>query len=233
MRKIKNLCIIPARGGSKRIPRKNIKAFCGKPIIAYSIEVALTSGLFDEVIVSTDDDEIQLVSEKYGAKVPFMRSNGASNDHATLAEVLLEVVAEYAQREVEVETVCCVLPTAPLLTSVRLNEAFKTFNSGNYQSLIPVVHFSYPIQRALRECKGTLSFFDDQYATARSQDLEPAFHDVGQFYLVTVGALSSQKTLFTDLTAMFEMPEFEVQDIDTESDWKMAEFKYRYIQNRL
>lgn len=232
MQKLKHLCIIPARGGSKRIPRKNIKEFCGKPIIAYSIEAALKSKLFDEVMVSTDDDEIKRVAEKFGAKVPFVRSREASNDHATLAEVLLEVLGGYAQREVEVESICCILPTAPLLCSGRLIEAYDAFVSGKFNSLIPVVRYSYPIQRALKECDGRLLFFDEQFATARSQDLEPSYHDVGQFYFAKTASLLSEKTLFTTKTAMVELSEMEVQDIDTPEDWKVAEFKFKYLGSK-
>lgn len=229
MRVIEYLCVIPARGGSKRIPRKNIKEFCGKPIIAYSIEAALESGLFDEVMVSTDDEEIKSVAEALGARVPFYRSKKASDDFTTLAEVLLEVIGEYEQSGVGIETLCCVLPTAPFLTPKRLEEAFAHFGENKFESLIPVLRFSYPIQRALKQVEGRVAFFDSQYESTRSQDLEPAYHDVGQFYYTTVSSLKLHRSLFTPQTGMIELDESEVQDIDTFEDWKMAEFKYRYL----
>ena len=147
MRVIKNIAIIPARGGSKRIPRKNIKDFFGKAIIGYSIESTIKSNLFDEVIVSTDDDEIKLVAESFGAIVPFLRSQENADDYATLSDVLVEVVSQLNSGGAEVENICCILPTAPFITPKVLNKSFNVFIDNQYESLYPVLEFSYPIQR--------------------------------------------------------------------------------------
>jgi len=149
MKKLKNIAIIPARGGSKRIPRKNIKNFLGKPIIAYSIEAALESKLFDEVMVSTDDKEIAETAIKYGAQVPFLRSDNNADDYATLADVLIEVINEYKSKDTSIDNICCILPTAPFVTSNRLIEAFNLFTKNKFDSLFPVLEFSYPIKRSL------------------------------------------------------------------------------------
>jgi pseudaminic acid cytidylyltransferase len=220
-----NLAIIPARGGSKRIPRKNIKDFLGKPIIAYSIEAALESGLFDEVMVSTDDEEIAEVSKRYGAKVPFMRSYINSGDYATLADVVEEVINAYKNREQEFIYGCCILPTAPLIKIENLFEAFDLLKNKNFHSVRPIVPFSYPIQRAfLVEKNGKLSWYEEESAIKRSQDLVSTFHDSGQFYWFKTkyGLKSPEK-------GGLIIPEYGVQDIDTETDWKMAELKYELI----
>lgn len=229
-RKASNLCIIPARGGSKRIPRKNIKLFLGKPIIAYSIEAATQSNLFDEIMISTDDEEIANVALKYGTKVPFMRSRENANDFATLADVLIEVINQYKEIGKSFQNSCCILPTAPLIKANRINEAFSKFTESDFDSICPVVEFSYPILRALE--------FDDNYKLkmiwpehmrTRSQDLKPAFHDSGSFYWVKNDALLEQKTLFCKNGSAIVLPETEVQDIDNETDWKLAELKFKLI----
>lgn len=221
---VKNLAIIPARGGSKRIPRKNIKDFCGKPIIAYTIKTALESELFDQVIVSTDDEEIKNIAESYGANVPFYRSKENSSDTATTVDVLLEVVDKL---NLEVQNICCLYPTSPLLKTHTLNESFKTFNSGDFDSLVPVCQFSYPPQRSLILKDNHLEFNFSEFEKTRSQDLEPWYHDAGQFYWITDSALKSQKSLFTAKTGSFLLDELTVQDIDNELDWKLAEIKYK------
>lgn len=224
------IAIIPARGGSKRIPRKNIKYFLGKPIIAYSIEAALLSELFDEVMVSTDDDKIAAIARQYGAKVPFLRSPEKADDHATLSDVLMEVIETYQDKDVFFNNVCCILPTAPLTSSEKIKEAFKKFANGHYDSLCPVVAFSYPILRAL-EFSGDnkLQMIWPEYLTTRSQDLKPAYHDSGTFYWIKTDALKDEKTLFCKNGSAIEIPENEVQDIDTETDWKLAEIKFQLI----
>lgn len=225
-----NLCIIPARGGSKRIHRKNIKDFLGKPIIAYSIEAATESQLFDEVMVSTDDAEIAKIAKRYGATVPFLRSNENADDHATLADVLIEVIKEYAANDMNFENICCILPTAPLTSKERLKQAFEKLKNGQLESVCPVVPFSYPILRALEfSTDEKLKMIWPEYLKTRSQDLKPAYHDTGSFYWVKEAALLEQKTLFCKNGSAIVLPETEIQDIDTEIDWKLAELKYQFL----
>lgn len=223
---MRNLCIIPARGGSKRIPRKNIRNFLGKPIIAYSIEAAIKSELFDEVMVSTDDPEITEVAEKYGAKVPFFRSSENANDFATLADVIDEVKEHYLKLKKKFDNICCILPTAPLVTVENIQKAYDMLNSKNVDSVRPVVRFSYPIQRAVKlDGSGKVSMFNPEHKNTRSQDLEPAFHDAGQFYWMKYDAGLRGANKYG-----FEISETSVQDIDTEDDWKMAEMKYESLK---
>ena len=223
---MKNLAIITARGGSKRIPRKNIKEFMGKPMLAYAIQAALESRLFDEVMVSTDDNEIAEIAEKYGAKVPFIRSKETANDFATTADVLDEVANEYKKRGIVYDNICCIYPCVPFLSGEILQNAYKKFIESGEDRLTPVVRFSYPIQRALRINSGRLlEFREPEHAKTRSQDLEPMFHDAGMFYFYKSGELNSSKI------TPYELDETIVQDIDNESDWKMAEMKYRIMKN--
>jgi pseudaminic acid cytidylyltransferase len=220
-----NLCIIPARGGSKRIPRKNIRDFLGKPIIAYSIETALASGLFDEVMVSTDDEEIAEVAKHFGAKVPFMRSKENADDYATLADVIDEVFDRYHANAITFDYGCCILPTSPLLTTKYLEKGFDILKNGDVDSVRPVVRFSYPIQRAFKMQNGQVSFFFPEHKTTRSQDLEPAFHDAGLFYWFN--ALKKMRGI---RKAGFEINSMAVQDIDSIEDWRAAELKYKLIR---
>lgn len=222
---MKNLCIIPARGGSKRIPRKNIKNFLGKPILAYSIEAALESKLFDVVMVSTDDNEIADIAKQYGASVPFFRSEKTANDYAGLAEVIDEVVLEYANRGQNFDNWCCLLSTAPFVNASILNDTYLKFVEQNFDTLRPVVRFSYPIQRAFTMTEeGQVSFMSPEYALTRSQDLIPAFHDAGLFYWGTV-----ENGFKGNKWGGLEIDEKVCQDIDTEDDWQMAELKYKLI----
>ena len=229
---MKILAIIPARGGSKRIPRKNIKIFAGQPIIKYSIDAAKESGLFDEIMVSTDDKEIAEISKSFGAKVPFMRSKENSTDMAMTASVLEEVVAEYKKRGKDFDYMCCIYPTAVFVTGERLREAKQMILEKSADAVIPVMKFGYPIQRALRtrEDGGAVMFWPENYNT-RSQDLEPAYHDCGQFYFVKVGSFLKQKVMFMEFTVPLEVPGSEAQDIDNEEDWKMAEIKFKLLKN--
>jgi pseudaminic acid cytidylyltransferase len=221
------LAIIPARGGSKRIPRKNIREFCGKPIIAYSIETALQSGLFDDVMVSTDDAEIAQIARQYGATIPFMRSPETANDHAGIFEVLREVLDRYARKERRFTQVCCLLPTAPLLLESDLREALELLKREDFDSVFPVTTFSYPILRALtRDGDRTRMIWPENYA-ARSQDLQPAFHDCGLFYWINALRILPKGRMFTDNSGTIVLPETRVQDVDTEEDWKICELKYR------
>ncbi|SHF90300.1 N-acylneuraminate cytidylyltransferase [Salegentibacter echinorum] len=227
----KNLCIIPARGGSKRIPRKNIKNFLGKPIIAYSITAALESKLFDEVMVSTDDEEIAEVAKKYGAKVPFMRSQKNADDFATTVDVLLEVTQKYEASDQTFDNICCIYPTAPFTTSVKLKEAFHKLQQEDLDSVFPIMAYSYPIQRSLRLKDDKITFFYPEFEEARSQDLEDAFHDAGQFYFFKTKSLLENKTIFSVKTGGIVINELEAQDIDSKTDWKIAEIKYEFIQS--
>lgn len=227
MYKTGNIAIITARGGSKRIPKKNIKEFCGKPIIAYSIEAALQSGVFDEVMVSTDSDEIAEIALHYGAKVPFMRSVENSNDYATTADVLLEVLELYNKQGILFDMMCCIYPTAPFVTAEKLQNAVAILRESAADSLMPVVQYSFPPQRAVVVRDGKLMYQHPEYALARSQDLEPIYHDCGQFYLCKVDAFKQCRSLIAPNAVPYIMPEEQVQDIDTLSDWNMAEIKYK------
>ena len=229
---MKRLAIITARGGSKRIPRKNIKPFLGKPILAYSIEAALDSGLFDEVMVSTEDEEIAEIAQKYGAKVPFYRSEKTAGDFATTNDVLLEVLEEYKKLGQEFEEACCIYPTAPFVTSSKLKKAMEEFAASDADTLIPVVAFSYPPKRSLVIREGRLVFQYPEFMDSRSQDLEAEYHDIGQFYLFRTKAFERNKKLMIGNILPFVVDEMEVQDIDNESDWKIAEIKYQAMQNK-
>ncbi len=225
------LAIITARGGSKRIPGKNIRPFLGKPILAYSIEAALSSGIFDEVMVSTEDEEIAALARQYGAKVPFYRSEKTAGDFATTNDVLLEVLEEYEKREKYFDIGCCIYPTAPFVTAKKLTEAMERFRQSDADALIPVVQFSYPPQRAMVIRDGELQFKNLEYIDSRSQDLEKEYHDVGQFYCFRVPAYQKNKKLMLGKILPYLVDEMEVQDIDNESDWKIAEIKYQNMIN--
>ena len=223
------LAMITARGGSKRIPRKNIKEFNGKPIIAYSIEAALSSGVFDEVMVSTDDEEIADIAKKYGAKVPFLRSEKTSNDYATTVDVIEEVLEEYKKRGQEFDYFACIYPTAPFITAEKLKSATEQLVSSGADALIPVVRFSYPPQRAMVVRDERLIFREPENISKRSQDLEPYFHDAGQFYILRTESFLKNHALMVGDIIPLELSELEVQDIDNETDWKIAELKYGII----
>ncbi|MGC9341957.1 MAG: pseudaminic acid cytidylyltransferase [Bacteroidales bacterium] len=216
-----NLAIIPARGGSKRIPHKNIIPFHGKPLISYSIMLARNSGLFDEVMVSTDDPEIAEISKNYGAVVPFFRSPKNSDAFATLSDVMDEVINEYKSQAKLYNHVCCILPTAVLLSNEILGRGYEQLLSGRYNSVRPVVRYSYPVQRAFKLENGFVEFIHEEYTRTRSQDLEPAFHDAGQCYWFYF-----EKGMVAERKGAFEISELEAQDIDTFDDLKIAELKY-------
>ena len=230
---MKNIAIIPARGGSKRIPRKNIKDFLGKPIIAYSIEAAIQSNLFDEVMVSTDDEKIAEISKKIGVNVPFMRSKKNSDDFATTSNVLLEVLEEYKKKENEFDYLCCIYPTAPFVTIEKLKKSFELLIEKNADGIIPVVRFSYPIQRAFRiNLDNKLEYIWPENVNKRSQDLEPTYHDAGQFYWCKVKPFLENESLITPQnTVPFIISEMEVQHIDSENDWELAEMKCKLLRN--
>lgn len=223
---MKNLAIITARGGSKRIPQKNIKHFMGKPMLAYAVEAALNAGIFDEVMVSTDDLQIANIAKQYNAKVPFMRSQETSNDFATTHDVLVEVMDSYKSIGQEFDNICCIYPCVPFLTPDILKDAFGKFLQSKADRLTPVVKYSFPIQRAfvINE-NGFLAFREPENQSTRSQDLQPTYHDVGMFYFYKSDRLNSNKI------SSYEMDERVVQDIDTMDDWKMAEMKYKVMHD--
>lgn len=225
MSSLSRVAIITARGGSKRIPQKNVKDFMGKPMITYAIAAAIDSKLFDEVMVSTDDGEIAAIARANGAAVPFMRSAETANDFATTLDVLREVTAEYAKRGKTFDEICCIYPCVPFLTGELLKAAHATFAASGADSLMPVVKFSFPIQRAVRKnAAGFLEYRETENASKRSQDLEPMYHDAGMFYFHKTAAFGKSGS-----TAMYEMPEERIQDIDTMEDWKMAEIKFKIL----
>lgn len=224
------IAIITARGGSKRIPRKNIKEFCGKPIMAYSIKAALESKLFDEVMVSTDDKEIADIAISYGAKVPFYRSVKSSNDYAGTETVLDEVLQEYEKQGKFFEWLCCIYPTAPFVMADTLIKCAKEFEQKQADVLMPIVKFSFPPQRCLIIKQGKVFYKWVENENKRSQDLEPFYHDAGQFYFLKVDKFLQEHTLVMKNTIPYILNEIEVQDIDNIDDWKLAEIKYKVMK---
>ncbi len=223
---MKSVAVIPARGGSKRIPRKNLRHFCGKPIIAYSIDAALTSGIFDKVIVSTDDLEIAAIAQKLGAEVPFMRPANLSDDFATTAAVMKHAVSELALAESDL--CCCIYATAPFLTVADLQDAANRMqNDENLAYSFSATAFDFPIQRGFSLVEGKVKMLQPEHLFTRSQDLPKAYHDAGQFYLGRVSSWLLQKPIFAAHSSPVILPSYRVQDIDCEDDWKRAEFLYR------
>lgn len=223
----KKIAIITARGGSKRIPHKNIKEFCGKPILAYSIEAALQSGLFDEVMVSTDSERIAEIAKEYGAHVPFLRSEKTSDDYATTADVLVEVLDEYEKVGESFEYMVCIYPTAPFVTSEKLQDGFKLLQREHAIMAMPVVAFSYPPQRGYILQEEKLVMKEKENYSKRSQDLDKIYHDAGQFYIYNVKAFREKAGKIMENIVPIIVDELEVQDIDNETDWKLAEMKYQ------
>lgn len=224
------LAIIPARGGSKRIPGKNIRKFLGKPIISYSIEAALKSGLFQEVMVSTDSEEIAKVALEYGAKVPFFRRAENADDLATTVDVLNEVLGNYADNGREFDQSCCIYPTAPFVTPELLSEAKQLLEQEKRHCVFPVIPFSYPVQRALVfDHAGRIKMNSPEFLNFRSQDLSPFYHDAGQFYFFDTPTFIKIGKLWTDNTGAIIIDELRAQDIDTETDWRLAELKFEMI----
>ena len=223
---MKNIAIITARGGSKRIPKKNIKEFCGKPIIAYSIEAALNSGMYDEVMVSTDSEEIAEIAKKYGAQVPFLRSEKTSNDFATTRDVLDEVIEEYKKRGKSFDFMTCIYPTAPFVTAQKLKDAVTKLSESDADWAMPVTAYSFPPQRAMVIRDGGLEYQYPEYKNTRSQDLEPIYHDCGQFYVYKIDVYMGDEQGSGKVLPLIT-PEEETQDIDNISDWIIAEIKYQ------
>ena len=226
-----NICVIPARGGSKRIPRKNIKEFNGKPIIAYSIEAALKSNCFDQVIVSTDDDEIAEVAKKYGAQVPFLRPDELSNDYAGTIPVIKHAIEWMEDNKSSVENVCCLYATAPFIRPQIISQAYQQLNNSKVGYCFSVTSFVFPIQRAIKIVeKNKVSMFYPEHFNTRSQDLEEAYHDAGQFYWGKAQAFKDELQIFTEVATPYILPRYLVQDIDTPEDWIRAESMYRVLQ---
>lgn len=227
---MKTIAIIPARGGSKRIEHKNVKEFAGLPIIAYSIRAALAAGCFDEVMVSTDDEEIASVARSFGASVPFMRSAATSDDFATTADVIREVLARYRESGREFDALACIYATAPFVTARRLEDAFSILANGCAQAAFTCVEYSYPVQRCLVvDDDGRIGMLHPEYANSRSQDLRKTYHDAGQFYFTTVAAFEACGSLWGPDTRPIILPETEVQDLDTPVDWRLAELKFSML----
>ena len=225
-----NLCIIPARGGSKRIPKKNIKSFLGKPIIAYSIEAAIQSKLFTEIMVSTDCQETAEIAQEYGAKVPFLRSKENSNDFATTYDVIKEVIDEYKKNEVNFKNICCIYACAPFVTANKLKQAYQELSNSKVDAIFPVIEYSFPIQRAIKINNGKIKLFNTKYLNTRSQDLEKSYHDAGQFYLMKSEKILKKGRIITDNCSSIIITELEGQDIDNETDWKLAELKFKLLK---
>lgn len=224
-----SICIIPARAGSKRIIKKNIKPFMGKPIMAYSIEAALNSGLFDVVMVSTDSEEFAKVARQYGAEVPFLRSEKTANDFAGTEDVIMEVLENYKKLGKTFDSFCCLYSTAPFVTANRLVEGFG-YLTEKADAAISVVEYSFPIQRSVKVNKeGHLQPNFPQYMDARSQDLDKTYHDAGQFYFVKTSTFKEEKNLWCKRTAPIVLSELEVQDLDTMTDWQLAEIKFKLV----
>ena len=230
-----NLAIIPARGGSKRLPGKNIRLFLGKPVIAYPITAALECGIFDEVMVSTDSEEIRETALSFGANVPFIRSAENASDHAILADVVEEVLNEYSKVGRSFDNVCCILPASPLLESSQLLTAYTLLEEQKeLDAVVPIVKIPHPVQRAfVKADSGFIEYKWKEYITARSQDLEPFYYDPGMFWFLRTVAFRRERILVPQKSHGLELSDLDAQDIDTPEDWKMAEWKFRLRQEQV
>lgn len=227
-----NVAIIPARGGSKRIPRKNIKEFIGKPIIAYSIEKAISSELFDKVIVSTDDDEIGEIAQQFGADVPFKRPSKLSDDFAGTAPVVAHAIKWLQNKGNDLNAICCVYSTAPLLDIEYLISGYEIFKAGNWNYVFSATEYIYPVDRSFKILdNGGLKMVFPKNLNKRSQDLKATFHDAGQFYWGTSEAWIKNRPIFSDKSTIIKLPMHRTADIDTEEDWERAELMYKIVEN--
>lgn len=228
-----NLAIIPARGGSKRIPRKNIKDFCGKPIIAYSIETAIKSGLFDKVIVSTDDEEIAEVARNYGAETPFMRPKELADDYSTTTDVIQHAISRFIDAGLKINNVCCIYATAPLIKPSSLIQGYQNLHIKDCNMSFSAARYNSPIQRAFRiQNDQKIIPVTPEFMLKRSQDLEESYHDVGQFYWAKSEFFNCNYSFFSDNCIPVILSSNEVQDIDTLEDWELAQLKYRLQNNK-
>lgn len=222
------IAIIPARGGSKRIPRKNIKEFCGKPMIAWSIEAAKKSGLFEHIIVSTDDVEIADIAKQWGAEVPFVRPEELSDDHTATRPVINHAIEQAKKIYGPPEYVCCIYATAPFIRAEDIAAGLEKLIAVKSDFAFSVTSFPYPIQRALKiTAQGYVDMFYPEYRAARSQELEEAYHDAGQFYWGRAEAFTQNLPTFSEHAVPIILPRYRVQDIDTQEDWRMAEIMFR------
>jgi pseudaminic acid cytidylyltransferase len=225
------LCIIPARGGSKRIPRKNIKEFCGQAMIGYSIEAAITSQCFDKVIVSTDDQEIAEIAKSFGAEVPFIRPDALANDHAATIPVVKHAIEWFDEQGQLPTDVCCLYATAPFIQSQTISKAFQQLQESEADYCFSVTSFAFPIQRSIRITQdGKVDMFYPENFNVRSQDLEEAYHDAGQFYWGKAQAFKDELPIFSETASPYILPRYLVQDIDTMEDWIRAESMHRVLQ---
>lgn len=225
------VAIIPARGGSKRIPRKNIKHFAGKPILAYSINAARRTKIFDKIIVSTDSDDIAAVARKYGAEVPFMRPIHLADDHATTAAVILQALDWFRESNITVNYVCCIYATAPLIRADDISSGLEILKKRGAASAFSVTTFPYPIFRALKRNQADrLEMIWPDNLTSRSQDLPEAYHDAGQFYWAQVDRFREHKRFIGDDAVPVVIPRYLVQDIDTTEDWLTAELMFKVLR---
>lgn len=228
-----NIAIIPARGGSKRIPKKNIKFFYGKPMIAYSIDAALKSGVFDEVYVSTDDIEIANIAIEYGAKIPFMRPAQLADDHTATVPVIKHAIEFLDENLTGIDYVCCIYATAPFIRPEILKSAYSLIKSGDFDYCFPITEFDYAIQRALAMTQDSVvSMVDPTQYNVRSQDLEPRYHDVGQFYMGKKQAWLDEKPILVSNSKAINIPRKQAQDIDTQEDWEFAEHLYEIMMRQ-
>ena len=224
------LCVIPARGGSKRIPRKNIKEFFGKPMIAWSILKAIESRCFDKIIVSTDDAEIAEVSKEFGAKVPFLRPQNLSDDYTGTTEVTAHAINWFLQKSILFTDVCCLYATAPFVQSSDLQRGLDILSNSKSTYAFSVTSFAFPIQRAIRLCKNErVEMFHPEYLDTRSQDLEEGWHDAGQFYWGKSNAWTQLLPIFSKDSSAVKLPRHRVQDIDTVEDWERAECLFKVL----
>lgn len=227
------ICVIPARGGSKRIPRKNIKEFCGKPMIARSITAAIDSGCFDEVVVSTDDPEIAEVSMHYGATAPFTRPENLSDDHTGTIPVIQHAIDWFANQAQSPDLVCCVYATAPFVIADDIRAGLAILEENQCEYAFSVTSYAFPIQRAVRVMQaGGVEMFQPEHFNTRSQDLEEAYHDAGQFYWGRKSSWMTGKPIFSTSSMPVLLPRHRVQDIDTPEDWIRAEWLYRALQRK-
>ncbi len=227
-----NICVIPARGGSKRILKKNIKNFLGKPIIAYSIEAALNSQLFDKVIVSTDDESIAKVAKEYGAEIPFVRPKKLSDDFTNTNDVVKHAINWFLEQDIEINYVCCIYATAPFVKVTYLRQGLELLSNSNQLFSFSVTSFPFPVQRAIKINNDKISMFYPEYTLSRSQDLDEAYHDAGQFYWGRPQAFLDEVDMFSEDSIPVVLPRYLVQDIDTLEDWKRAELMYKTISYR-
>ncbi len=226
-----NVAVIPARGGSKRIPRKNIRKFSGKPIIAYSIEKALLSNLFDKVIVSTDNDEINSIAKQFGAEVPFKRSAQLSDDYAGTTEVVAHAIKWMENQGWTLNGVCCIYPTAPLLDVELLKISYDIFIKGKWDYVFSAAEYVYPVERSFKVLDNNgLNMLIPENFNRRSQDLTSTFHDAGQFYWGTPETWVAERPIFSERSTIIKLPTYRVADIDTEEDWKRAELLYKILR---